>query len=171
MLKSSNLNSVMHKLDEEQTDNMQQDAQTDNNNAAPKEAATNESSASMAALNLSDGVLQVVEPPIERARGQVKELMYISSGYGKQNKIYIDLSKEKYKLDASELAEVTEMLNNVKRYQVKLMKLKKDMTTIYQRTKMLRKRAENVKCCKYRDCQRRLDKQKQEESLIGSQPQ
>ncbi|XP_017840983.1 biogenesis of lysosome-related organelles complex 1 subunit 6 [Drosophila busckii] len=165
MLKSSNLNSVMHKLDEEQTDNMQQDAQTDNNNAAPKEAATNESSASMAALNLSDGVLQVVEPPIERARGQVKELI------GKQNKIYIDLSKEKYKLDASELAEVTEMLNNVKRYQVKLMKLKKDMTTIYQRTKMLRKRAENVKCCKYRDCQRRLDKQKQEESLIGSQPQ
>ncbi|KAH8364512.1 hypothetical protein KR084_007526 [Drosophila pseudotakahashii] len=117
---------------------------------------------SLAALQLSAGVLQIAEPPLERVRSQLRELI------GRQNKIYIDLSKEKYKLDCSEVARLNDMMSDVKRYKEKLTKIKKEMQGVYQRTKELKKRAANVAACKQRDYQRKLEKQQHEESLIGS---
>ncbi|KAH8296487.1 hypothetical protein KR054_006876 [Drosophila jambulina] len=116
---------------------------------------------SLAALQLSAGVLQIAEPPLDHVRVQLRELI------GRQNKIYIDLSKEKYKLDCSEVAKLNDMMSDVRRYKDKLAKIKKEMQGIYQRTKDLKKRAANVAACKQRDYQRKLDRQQHEESLIG----
>ncbi|KAH8264814.1 hypothetical protein KR038_002097, partial [Drosophila bunnanda] len=116
---------------------------------------------SLAALQLSAGVLQIAEPPLDRVRVQLRELI------GRQNKIYIDLSKEKYKLDCSEVAKLNDMMGDVRRYKDKLAKIKKEMQGIYHRTKDLKKRAANVAACKQRDYQRKLDRQQHEESLIG----
>ncbi|KAH8259753.1 hypothetical protein KR026_009834, partial [Drosophila bipectinata] len=118
---------------------------------------------SLASLQLSAGVLQIAEPPLGHVRVQLRELI------GRQNKIYIDLSKEKYKLDCSEVAKLNDMMNDVRRYKDKLIKIKKEMQSIYQRTKDLKKRAANVAACKQRDYQRKLDRQHHEESLIGGQ--
>ncbi|KAH8322866.1 hypothetical protein KR059_009235, partial [Drosophila kikkawai] len=116
---------------------------------------------SLAALQLSAGVLQIAQPPLDHVRVQLRELI------GRQNKIYIDLSKEKYKLDCSEVAKLNDMMSDVRRYKDKLAKIKKEMQGIYQRTKDLKKRAANVAACKQRDYQRKLDRQQHEESLIG----
>ncbi|KAH8300486.1 hypothetical protein KR018_008667 [Drosophila ironensis] len=118
---------------------------------------------SLAALQLSAGVLQIAEPPLDHVRAQLRELI------GRQNKIYIDLSKEKYKLDCSEVAKLNDMMSDVRRYKDKLTRIKKEMQSIYQRTKDLKKRAANVAACKQRDYRRKLDRQHHEESLIGSQ--
>ncbi|KAH8309881.1 hypothetical protein KR067_010309, partial [Drosophila pandora] len=118
---------------------------------------------SLASLQLSAGILQIAEPPLDHVRSQLRELI------GRQNKIYIDLSKEKYKLDCSEVAKLNDMMNDVRRYKDKLIKIKKEMQSIYQRTKDLKKRAANVAACKQRDYQRKLDRQHHEESLIGGQ--
>ncbi|EDV97073.1 biogenesis of lysosome-related organelles complex 1 subunit 6 [Drosophila grimshawi] len=159
MIKSSNLNSVINQLD---ADRAASGESTINNNHAQL-FDTDGNECSLAALQLSHGILQIAEPPLQRSRLQLKELI------GKQNKIYIDLSKEKFKLDCSEVAKLNDMMNDVKRYKDKLRRIKKEMQNIYQRTKVLKKRAANVASCKQRDFQRKLDKQQQEESLIGSQ--
>ncbi|KAH8388882.1 hypothetical protein KR215_004979, partial [Drosophila sulfurigaster] len=138
------------------------DEQASNNNNDIVQTVAGENECSLAALQLSYGLLQIAEPPLARARGQLKELI------GKQNKIYIDLSKEKYKLDCSEVAKLNEMMNDVRRYKEKLAKIKKEMQNIYQRTKVLKKRAANVATCKQRDYQRKLERQQHEESLIGN---
>ncbi|EDW41140.1 GM24723 [Drosophila sechellia] len=119
--------------------------------------------ASLTALQLSAGVLQIAEPPLNHVRTQLRELI------GRQNKTYIDLSKEKYKLDCSEVARLNDMMSDVKRYKDKLTKIKKEMQSVYQRTKELKKRAANVAACKQRDYQRKLERLQHEESLIGSQ--
>ncbi|KAM7358635.1 biogenesis of lysosomal organelles complex 1 subunit pallidin [Cochliomyia hominivorax] len=118
---------------------------------------------SLASLQLTAGVLQLYAPPIAKAKGQLKELIQ------KQNKIYIDLSAEKFKLDNAEVAKLQDMMNNVKVYREKLLKIKKQMQNIYQRTKVLKKRAINIQTCKEKELQRKLQKQQQEESLIGKQ--
>ncbi|XP_037806271.1 biogenesis of lysosome-related organelles complex 1 subunit 6 [Lucilia sericata] len=127
-----------------------------NNDNSQTEATT-----SLAALQLSAGVLQSYAPPIAKARGQLKELIQ------KQNKIYIDLSAEKFKLDNAEVAKLQDMMINVKVCREKLLKIKKHMQNIYQRTKVLKKRAINIQTCKEKELQRKLQKQQQEESLIG----
>ncbi|XP_064551557.1 biogenesis of lysosome-related organelles complex 1 subunit 6 [Drosophila montana] len=162
MLKSSNLNSVIDQLDADRTVTGAAASLPENNNKLVK---TDHNECSMAALQMSFGVLEIAEPPLVRIRAQLKELI------GKQNKFYIDVSKEKYKLDCSEVAKLIDMMNDVKRYKERLVKIKKDMQSIYQRSKVLKKRAANVATCKQRDYQRKLEKQQQEESLIGGQLQ
>ncbi|XP_017111956.1 biogenesis of lysosome-related organelles complex 1 subunit 6 isoform X1 [Drosophila elegans] len=164
MLKSSNINSVLNELPEQSVQS------SSSSNGNPKRDAETCCSSkdqdvmgSLAALQLSAGVLQIAEPPLEHVRGQLRELI------GRQNKIYIDLSKEKYKLDCSEVAKLNDMMSDVKRYKEKLTKIKKEMQGVYQRTKELKKRAANVAACKQRDYQRKIDRQQHEESLIGSQ--
>ncbi|XP_030565578.1 biogenesis of lysosome-related organelles complex 1 subunit 6 [Drosophila novamexicana] len=161
MLKSSNLNSVIDQLDADRTVSGAAVVPENNN----KLVKTDDNGCSMAALQMSFGVLEIAEPPLVRVRAQLKELI------GKQNKFYIDVSKEKYKLDCSEVAKLIDMMNDVKRYKERLVKIKKDMQSIYQRSKVLKKRAANVATCKQRDYQRKLEKQQQEESLIGGQLQ
>ncbi|BFF97308.1 biogenesis of lysosome-related organelles complex 1 subunit 6 [Drosophila madeirensis] len=170
MLKSSNFNSVIsEQLAADQTASDQRNrlnaatkATTDNSTCW---SAINQDAlgGSLAAVQLSAGVLQIAEPPLDRVRSQLRELI------GKQNKIYIDLSKEKYKLDCSEVARLNDMMGDVKRYKEKLTRVKREMQGIYQRTKELKKRAANVAACKQRDYQRKLERQQHEESLIGSQ--
>ncbi|XP_039963650.1 biogenesis of lysosome-related organelles complex 1 subunit 6 [Bactrocera tryoni] len=126
---------------------------------------TDELPDSLATKQLATGLLQIFEPPLVKARGQLKELI------GKQNKIYIDLSAEKFKLDNAETAKLHEMMNNVKIYREKLVKIKKQMQNIYQRTKVLKKRAMHVQACKHKELQRKLQKQQQEEALIAKQQQ
>uniref|UniRef100_A0A0A1X151 Pallidin n=1 Tax=Zeugodacus cucurbitae TaxID=28588 RepID=A0A0A1X151_ZEUCU len=140
-----------------------------NNNVDYNDMRTTETTAempdSLATKQLASGILQIFEPPLVKARGQLKELI------GKQNKIYIDLSAEKFKLDNAETAKLHEMMNNVKIYREKLVKIKKQMQSIYQRTKVLKKRALNVQACKQKELQRKLQKQQQEEALIAKQQQ
>ncbi|XP_052843897.1 biogenesis of lysosome-related organelles complex 1 subunit 6 isoform X2 [Drosophila gunungcola] len=133
MLKSSNINSVLNELPNQSV----QSSSSSNEN--PKQDAETCCSSkdqdvmgSLAALQLSAGVLQIAEPPLEHVRGQLRELI------GRQNKIYIDLSKEKYKLDCSEVAKLNDMMSDVKRYKEKLTKIKKEMQGVYQRTKELK---------------------------------
>ncbi|XP_018801054.1 PREDICTED: biogenesis of lysosome-related organelles complex 1 subunit 6 [Bactrocera latifrons] len=126
---------------------------------------TDELPDSLATKQLATGLLQIFEPPLVKARGQLKELI------GKQNKIYIDLSAEKFKLDNAETAKLHEMMNNVKIYREKLVKIKKQMQSIYQRSKVLKKRAIHVQACKHKELQRKLQKQQQEESLIAKKQQ
>ncbi|XP_065360176.1 biogenesis of lysosome-related organelles complex 1 subunit 6 [Calliphora vicina] len=197
MLKSNNFNSIVDDLsafssaanvealrpttlEVDSTDELLEEAQTINNNNNTKfqtndnanavstdtagEAAMPETT-SLAALQLTAGVLQSYAPPIAKARVQLKELIQ------KQNKIYIDLSTEKVKLDNAEVAKLQDMMNNVKVCREKLLKIKKHMQNIYQRTKVLKKRAINIQTCKEKELQRKLQKQQQEESLIGKQPQ
>ncbi|XP_023160963.1 biogenesis of lysosome-related organelles complex 1 subunit 6 [Drosophila hydei] len=163
MLKSSNLDSVIGELEADRTASgavaAPENSVNSNNNVQVK---ADENGCNLAALQMSFGVLQIAEPPLVRVRAQLKELI------GKQNKFYIDLSKEKYKLDCSEISKLFEMMNNVKHYKDRLMKIKKDMQTIYQRSKVLKKRAVNIAACKQRDYQRKLEKQQHEESLIGN---
>ncbi|XP_037718606.1 biogenesis of lysosome-related organelles complex 1 subunit 6 isoform X1 [Drosophila subpulchrella] len=165
MLKSSNINSVLNELADQTP--RDQKAQSSNNGNPKQDAETCCSSkdqdvmGSLAALQLSAGVLQIAEPPLVHVRSQLRELI------GRQNKIYIDVSKEKYKLDCSEIARLNDMMSDVKRYKDKLTKIKKEMQGIYQRTKELKKRAANVAACKQRDYQRKLERLQQEESLIG----
>ncbi|XP_017482725.1 PREDICTED: biogenesis of lysosome-related organelles complex 1 subunit 6 [Rhagoletis zephyria] len=137
----------------------------DNNVPTTKQASSEQTPDSLATKQLTAGLLQIFEPPLAKARGQLKELI------GKQNKIYIDLSAEKYKLDDAETTRLHEMMNNVKIYREKLVKIKKQMQNIYQRTKVLKKRAFNVQVCKQKELQRKLQKQQQEESLIAKQQQ
>ncbi|XP_034480772.1 biogenesis of lysosome-related organelles complex 1 subunit 6 [Drosophila innubila] len=162
MLRSSNLNSVINQLDADHVANNAVPGAEHSNNNSSRQTVAGENECSLAALQLSHGILQIAEPPLARARGQLKELI------GKQNKIYIDLSKEKYKLDCSEVAKLNDMMNDVRRYKEKLTRIKKEMQNIYQRTKVLKKRATNVATCKQRDYQRKLEKQQHEESLIGN---
>ncbi|KAH8418722.1 hypothetical protein KR222_002813 [Zaprionus bogoriensis] len=157
------LSSVIDQLDAEHSSDRSGAAQVNNNNNSSSNNEATDTECSLVALQLSHGILQIAEPPLARARGQLKELI------GKQNKIYIDLSKEKYKLDCSEVAKLGDMMNDVRRYREKLAKIKKEMQSIYQRTKVLKKRAANVASCKQRDQQRRLERQQHEESLIDSQ--
>ncbi|XP_017081109.1 biogenesis of lysosome-related organelles complex 1 subunit 6 [Drosophila eugracilis] len=167
MLKSSNINSVLNELPEQSARDTT--SQSSPNGNPKKDAETCCSSedqdvmGSLAALQLSAGVLQIAEPPLEHVRAQLRELI------GRQNKIYIDLSKEKYKLDCSEVARLNDIMSDVKRYKEKLTKVKKEMQGVYQRTKELKKRAANVAACKQRDYQRKLERLQHEESLIGSQ--
>ncbi|XP_070852653.1 biogenesis of lysosome-related organelles complex 1 subunit 6 isoform X3 [Drosophila suzukii] len=136
MLKSSNINSVLNELPDQTA--RDQKVQSSNNGNPKQDADTCCSSkdqdvmGSLAALQLSAGVLQIAEPPLEHVRSQLRELI------GRQNKIYIDVSKEKYKLDCSEVARLNDM-----------------------------KRAANVAACKQRDYQRKLERLQHEESLIG----
>ncbi|XP_017136585.1 biogenesis of lysosome-related organelles complex 1 subunit 6 [Drosophila miranda] len=170
MLKSSNINSVINEqLAAGQTASDQRNHLNSNRNSTADHSTCwqgNNQDAlggSLAAVQLSAGVLQIAEPPLDRVRSQLRELI------GKQNKIYIDLSKEKYKLDCSEVAKLNDMMNDVKRYKEKLTRVKREMQGIYQRTKELKKRAANVAACKQRDYQRKLERQQHEESLIGGQ--
>ncbi|XP_069967999.1 biogenesis of lysosome-related organelles complex 1 subunit 6 [Bactrocera oleae] len=134
-------------------------------NATRTTNTTEEPPDSLTTKQLAIGLLQIFEPPLAKARGQLKELI------GKQNKIYIDLSAEKFKLDNAETAKLHEMMNNVKTYREKLVKIKKQMQRIYQRTKILKKRALNVQACKQKELQRKVQKQQQEEALIAKQQQ
>ncbi|XP_020801838.1 biogenesis of lysosome-related organelles complex 1 subunit 6 [Drosophila serrata] len=166
MLKSSNINSVLNEMPDPLAKEHQAQPSSSNENSKA-EALTcciskdQDVMGSLAALQLSAGVLQIAEPPLDHVRVQLRELI------GRQNKIYIDLSKEKYKLDCSEVAKLNDMMSDVRRYKDKLAKIKKEMQGIYQRTKDLKKRAANVAACKQRDYQRKLDRQQHEESLIG----
>ncbi|XP_016983476.1 biogenesis of lysosome-related organelles complex 1 subunit 6 isoform X2 [Drosophila rhopaloa] len=133
MLRSSNINSVLNELPDPSAQsssssngNLKQDAET------CCSSKDQDIMGSLAALQLSAGVLQIAEPPLEHVRGQLRELI------GRQNKIYIDLSKEKYKLDCSEVAKLNDMMSDVKRYKEKLTKIKKEMQGVYQRTKELK---------------------------------
>ncbi|XP_030372525.1 biogenesis of lysosome-related organelles complex 1 subunit 6 [Scaptodrosophila lebanonensis] len=165
MLKSSNLNSVINELGPEASaeKNVLQSGANESNNNTEHALSTDAAGNSLAALQLSTGMLQIAEPPLVKARAQLKELIF------KQNKIYIDLSKEKYKLDCTEVAKLNEMMNDVKIYKEKLIRIRKEMQNIYQRTKVLKKRAANVATTKQREYQRKLEKQQHEESLIASQ--
>ncbi|XP_067647997.1 biogenesis of lysosome-related organelles complex 1 subunit 6 [Eurosta solidaginis] len=195
MLKSSNLESIINAVDAEGQQSLPDDLPqlefvlcndildigstttyatnvfAKNNNDSNKASqvqviyANNQTTDSLATKQLTEGLLQIFEPPLDKARGQLKELI------GKQNKIYIDLSEEKYKLDNAETAKLQEMMNNVKTYREKLVKIKKQMQNIYQRTKVLKKRAVNVQSSKQKELQRKLHKQQQEEALIGKQQQ
>uniref|UniRef100_A0A1A9WH62 Uncharacterized protein n=1 Tax=Glossina brevipalpis TaxID=37001 RepID=A0A1A9WH62_9MUSC len=60
---------------------------------------------SLTSLQLSQGILEMYEPPLAKAKGQLKELI------GKQNKIYIDLSAEKFKIDNAEVIKLQEMVS------------------------------------------------------------
>uniref|UniRef100_A0A1B0B8T5 Uncharacterized protein n=1 Tax=Glossina palpalis gambiensis TaxID=67801 RepID=A0A1B0B8T5_9MUSC len=106
-----------------------------NANNAKGEFAT--ASSSSASLLLSQGMLQMYEPPLAKAKGQLKELIYCICS-GKQNKIYIDLSAEKFKLDNAEVIKLQEM-----------------------------KRAINIQTGKQKELQRKLQRQQHEESLIA----
>uniref|UniRef100_A0A1I8P6T6 Biogenesis of lysosome-related organelles complex 1 subunit 6 n=1 Tax=Stomoxys calcitrans TaxID=35570 RepID=A0A1I8P6T6_STOCA len=126
-------------------------------------SSLNNSEASLASMQLATGFMQAFSPPLAKARTQLKELI------GKQNKIYIDLSEEKFKLDNGEVAKLQDMMNDVKLYREKLLKIKKQMQNIYQRSKVLKKRALNIQSFKEKELQRKLQKQQQEESLIAKQ--
>ncbi|XP_046867878.1 biogenesis of lysosome-related organelles complex 1 subunit 6 isoform X2 [Drosophila willistoni] len=111
MLKSSNLNSIINELtisDGEREMETQQEQQPHpvKTPSDPQPATTTTSTNNAGASSqLSAGILAIAEPPLDRVRGQLKELI------GRQNKIYIDLSKEKYKLDCSEVAKLNDMVN------------------------------------------------------------
>ncbi|XP_061390068.1 biogenesis of lysosome-related organelles complex 1 subunit 6 [Musca vetustissima] len=135
------------------------------NNDESQPTTTDEPTTSLAAAQLTAGFMQAYSPPLAKARTQLKELI------GKQNKIYIDLSAEKFKLDNGEVAKLQDMMTDVKLYREKLLKIKKQMQNIYQRTKVLKKRALNIQTCKEKELQKKLQKQQQEESLIGKQQQ
>lgn len=126
---------------------------------------SNNESQSLASVQMAAGLLQIYEPPLIKVRNHLKELI------GKQNKIYIDLSTEKYRYDNVEIAGLQEMMDNVKIYREKLVKMKKQMQSIYQRTKVLKKRALNIQTCKDKEYARKLQKQQQEEALIGKRNQ
>ncbi|XP_061401725.1 biogenesis of lysosome-related organelles complex 1 subunit 6-like, partial [Musca vetustissima] len=117
MLKSNNFNSQ---------------PTTTHNNGKHSTTTTDEPTTSLAAAQLTAGFMQAYSPPLAKARTQLKELI------GKQNKIYIDLSAEKFKLDNGEVAKLHDMMTDVKLYREKLLKIKKQMQNIYQRTKVLK---------------------------------
>ncbi|XP_037933560.1 biogenesis of lysosome-related organelles complex 1 subunit 6 isoform X2 [Teleopsis dalmanni] len=116
---------------------------------------------SLAPTQLSKGFLNIFEPSLVRVRNQLKELI------GKQNKIYIDLSAEKFKLDNNDVVKLQQMMYNVKVYREKLIKIQKQMHNLYQRMKIIKKRTANINSCKQKELQRKLHKQQQEELLIG----
>ncbi|XP_073835918.1 biogenesis of lysosomal organelles complex 1 subunit pallidin [Musca autumnalis] len=149
-------------------DESQSPTENRNSNANDEQPSTSSASAastSLAALQLTAGFMQAYSPPLAKARTQLKELI------GKQNKIYIDLSAEKFKLDNGEVAKLQDMMSEVKVYRDKLLRIKKQMQNIYQRTKVLKKRALNIQTCKEKELQKKLQKQQQEESLIAKQQQ
>ncbi|XP_055904652.1 biogenesis of lysosome-related organelles complex 1 subunit 6 [Eupeodes corollae] len=120
---------------------------------------------SLASVQMATGLLQIYEPPLIKVRNHLKELI------GKQNKIYIDLSTEKYRYDNVEIAGLQEMMDTMKIYREKLIKMKKQMQSIYQRTKVLKKRAVNIQTCKQKELARKIQKQQQEEALIAKRNQ
>ncbi|KAL9912048.1 biogenesis of lysosome-related organelles complex 1 subunit 6 [Glossina fuscipes] len=150
---------ILAKKSVQSLSNEPESSNANNANNAKGEFAT--ASSSSASLLLSQGMLQMYEPPLAKAKGQLKELI------GKQNKIYIDLSAEKFKLDNAEVIKLQEMMDNVKIYREKLLKIKKQMQNIYQRTKVLKKRAINIQTGKQKELQRKLQRQQHEESLIA----
>ncbi|XP_017957301.1 biogenesis of lysosome-related organelles complex 1 subunit 6 [Drosophila navojoa] len=168
MLKSSNLDSVIGELKADHTATgavaaPKKSVKNNKNNNSEVQRKVDEIDCSTAALQLSFGVLEIAESPLVRVRNQLKELI------GKQNKFYIDVSKEKYKLDCSEVSKLYDLMSNVKLYKDKLIKIKKDMQSIYQRSKVIKKRAVHIAACKQREYQRKVEKQQHEESLIGNQ--
>ncbi|XP_075160557.1 biogenesis of lysosomal organelles complex 1 subunit pallidin [Haematobia irritans] len=136
---------------------------TSPNGMSTRNAYMDDTTDSLAARQLSSGFMQSFSPPLTKARTQLKELI------GKQNKIYIDLSAEKFKLDNGEVAKLHDMMNDVKLYREKLLKIKKQMQNIYQRTKVLKKRAQNIQTSKEKELQRKLQKRQLEEALIAKQ--
>ncbi|KAI9586896.1 hypothetical protein GQX74_002743 [Glossina fuscipes] len=121
---------ILAKKSVQSLSNEPESSNANNANNAKGEFAT--ASSSSASLLLSQGMLQMYEPPLAKAKGQLKELI------GKQNKIYIDLSAEKFKLDNAEVIKLQEM-----------------------------KRAINIQTGKQKELQRKLQRQQHEESLIA----
>ncbi|XP_055855968.1 biogenesis of lysosome-related organelles complex 1 subunit 6 [Episyrphus balteatus] len=138
---------------------------TANERSSSTISSSEDNQQSLASIQMATGLLQIYEPPLIKVRNHLKELI------GKQNKIYIDLSTEKYRYDNVEIAGLQEMMNTVKVYREKLVKMKKQMQSIYQRTKVLKKRAANIQACKQKEYARKLQKQQQEEALIGKRNQ
>ncbi|XP_005188952.2 biogenesis of lysosome-related organelles complex 1 subunit 6 [Musca domestica] len=156
---NNNLNSLNN------NNNEKNNAEKSQPSTDPTDETSSPSTSSLAALQLTAGFMQLYSPPLAKARTQLKELI------GKQNKIYIDLSAEKFKLDNGEVAKLQDMMTDVKEYREKLLKIKKQMQNIYQRSKELKKRALNIQSCKEKELQKKLQKQQHEESLIAKKQQ
>lgn len=115
------------------------------------------------AEKLSRGLLQIYEPHLSKVKMDLRELL------AKQNKIYIDFQSEKFNFVDSNINDFENMMMKYKLYKDKLISIKKEMVNIHHRSTALKKRAQHIQSCKEKELAAKLQKQQQEEALIGKQ--
>ncbi|KAL5286253.1 hypothetical protein ACFFRR_007724 [Megaselia abdita] len=99
----------------------------------------------MAAKDLAAGICEIYQAPLNNIKDELKELI------SKQNQIYIDIAGEKFVFENNEILEVQNMMGKAKIYREKLNTISKQMNSIHQRTKSLKKRALNIQAVKEKE--------------------
>ncbi|CAH2007819.1 unnamed protein product [Acanthoscelides obtectus] len=115
--------------------------------------------------NLSEGLLQNIQPSLERIEKQLKELN------AKQDAIVTQIHDENLTLAQTQFSpELQDMFRTMAAYHNKLLSIKKDMKQLHDRGNRLKKRAANIKEVKEKALMAKIQKDielKREQELIG----
>ncbi|XP_046743204.1 biogenesis of lysosome-related organelles complex 1 subunit 6-like [Diprion similis] len=119
-----------------------------------------------AAENLAQGLLEVYQPPLEQVKHELIELT------NKQETLIAQMQGENAKLrQVDENLDINELFTTIKIYQAKLANIKKDMTSVHERTNKLKKRAIRFQQVKEKEVllkeQQREQEIRREQELIG----
>jgi len=115
---------------------------------------------------LADGLLAIYQPPLEQIKKELDELTR------KQGSLIDRMRVENLKLDdTSGDCVLNEMFSTIKSYQGRLSSIKKEMTSIHERTFKLKKRALRLQQIKQKEALSREHQREQEtrreQELIG----
>ncbi|XP_055382682.1 biogenesis of lysosome-related organelles complex 1 subunit 6 [Condylostylus longicornis] len=106
----------------------------------PKKSKTEQSENSEAlAQILGTEILNITYPRLMKVKPQLKELI------SKQNKIYLDISAEKFKYTDNNIYIVENLMERVKFYREKLIKIRRAMIDIHHKSRSLKNRAINLR--------------------------
>ncbi|XP_046475825.1 biogenesis of lysosome-related organelles complex 1 subunit 6 [Neodiprion pinetum] len=118
-----------------------------------------------ATVNLAQGLLEVYRPPLEQVK---KELIELTN---KQETLIGHMHGENAKLcQVQQNLDINEMFTTIKIYQAKLANIKKDMTSVHERTNKLKKRATRFQQIKEKEVllkEQREQEISREHELIG----
>ncbi|GAB0093198.1 hypothetical protein DMENIID0001_082740 [Sergentomyia squamirostris] len=112
---------------------------------------------------LATGLVNLYQSDVEKIQ---KDLNNLTS---KQDKLLRQLEEERGRLDERKLKNIQEMMDSVRIYREKLLLIKKQMTSIHQRSRHLVKRSQDLQEFKEKEKQQRIIKRRQEEALIARQ--
>ncbi|XP_043484300.1 biogenesis of lysosome-related organelles complex 1 subunit 6-like [Leptopilina heterotoma] len=119
-----------------------------------------------AAEELTQGLLNIYQPPLEQLEKELKELTT------KQETLLHEMQNENKKInDVEGEPSINEIFSMINTYQTKLASLKSDMVSIHERTSKLKNRALRLQKTKQKEAvlkeQKREQELRREQELIG----
>lgn len=151
---------MMTDIDESEVTNFQSQTEQDSEDEG---AAVDFSEASK---KLAEGLLTIYQLPLEQVKKELNELTT------KQDVLLTEMQAENTRLrEALRNGEINDLYQTAKLYQGKLTSMKKEMTSIHERTFRLKKRALRLQQLKQREAYQREQQREQEirreQDLIG----